>query len=121
MQMPAIFSSRAVTNSVGDDSALVVRSEIFEVKIYGLSTFWECWCNLGWNRRLSDMRLACVQKARGWLADKLLLPRGIYNDRSEGDSDLEEELLEMTEDVQERSETAGAGSALPAGVSFGGV
>lgn len=49
------------------------------------------------------------------------LPRGSHNDRSDSESNFDVKLLEETEEALDRLDSCRAGSALPAGVSFGGV
>ncbi len=69
------------------------------------------------------MGFARAQKIQIWPvdADELLLPRGFHNDRKDRESDVEEGVFEKTEDALDEFETCCRGSALLAGMSFGGV
>lgn len=69
------------------------------------------------------MRLAIAEKVQVWPVDEdeILLPKGFHNDFSDLETDVEEDVFEVMEDTLVGLEIFGAGSALPAGVSFGGV
>lgn len=69
------------------------------------------------------MRVTRAQKVQVWPVDEeeFLLPRGFHSDRSDSEPDFEEALPEIMEDALDRLGGFGAGSALPAGWSLGGV
>ncbi len=69
------------------------------------------------------MRFPSIEKVQVWPVDEedFLLPRGFHNDRKDKEPDLDEKLLEVTEDALDRFEGFGAQSALLAVESFGGV